>query len=244
MKKRYGNYKKKRFEPSVRTHDYVGRHKKCSDFYEFEPLFKACQADLKNKKRILKRFTSETSVKEGNFYVLKGILVYVDKVGEEETWNNRKQARLRCIYENGTESDILSRSLAKSLFLDGRIVTENVDEVLAGFSWVNEDDKPFSYVYVLKSLSKDSQIRDIEDLHKIGYSETTVEDRICNAINELTYLMAKVKIIATYKMYNVNTQKFEDLLHRFFSPARVSIDIIDNNGTRCTPREWFQVLLR
>ena len=226
---------------SVGAYDYVARAKKCKDFNKFEPLFKACQTDLKNGKRRLAKFTSELSIKEGAFLVYRGMLVYIDKVGDFSQRNQRKQARLRCIYENGTESDMLRNSLAKPMYSDGKIVTENFEEALKEFSGITEEDKPSGYIYVLKSLSRDPQVKSIKDLYKIGYSETTVEDRIKNAANETTYLMAKVKVVTSYKMYNTNTQKFEDLLHRFFDSARLSIDVIDNNGTRHTVREWFQV---
>ena len=55
--------------------------------------------------------------------------------------------------------------------------------------------------------------------------------------------MSKVKIVETFKTFNVNAQKFEDLIHRFFKAAQVLIDVIDNNGTRCSPKEWFSVPL-
>lgn len=228
---------------SVGAYDYIARAKKCKDFDKFEPLFKTCQADLKKQKRFLRKFTSETSIKEGAFLVYRGMLVYIDKVGDFSQRNQRKQARLRCIYENGTESDMLRNSLAKPMYSDGKIVTENYEEALKEFSGVTEEDKSSGYIYVLRSLSKDPQVKAVKDLYKIGYSETTVEDRIRNATNETTYLMSKVKVVASYKMYNVNTQKFEDLLHRFFDIARLSIDVMDNNGTRHTVREWFQVPL-
>lgn len=233
----------KKVDRSVGAYDYVARAKKCEDFDKFEPLFKACQVDLKNGKRRLMKFTTETSIKEGAFLVYRGMLLYVDKVGNFSQRNQRKQARLRCIYENGTESDILRNSLAKPMYSDGKIVTENYEEALKEFSGVTEEDKPSGYIYVLRSLSKDPQVKAVKDLYKIGYSETTVEDRIRNSANETTYLMAKVKVVSSYKMYNVNTQKFEDLLHRFFDAARLSIDVMDNNGTRHTVREWFQVPL-
>lgn len=226
---------------SIGAYDYVARAKKCKDFDKFEPLFKACQTDLKNGKRRLAKFTSELSIKEGAFLVYRGMLVYIDKVGDFSQRNQRKQARLRCIYENGTESDMLRNSLAKPMYSDGKIVTENFEEALKEFSGITEEDKPSGYIYVLKSLSRDPQVKSVKDLYKIGYSETTVEERIKNAANETTYLMAKVKVVTSYKMYNTNTQKFEDLLHRFFDSARLSIDVIDNNGTRHTVREWFQV---
>ena len=224
-------------------YDYIARAKKCSDFEKFEPLFKACQLDLKNQKRSLKKFTSEASIKEGAFFVCRGTLVYIDKVGDFSQRNQRMQARLRCIYENGTESDMLRNSLAKNLYVDGKIVTENYEEALKGFSGITQEDKPSGHIYVLKSLSKDPKVKSIKDLYKIGYSETTVEERIKNAANEATYLMAKVKVVTSYKVYNIDAHSFETLLHRFFDPARLSIDIIDNNGTRHSVREWFQVPL-
>lgn len=228
-------------KPAVHTYDYVAQRHKCDDFAQFEPLFKACQADLACGKRKLKKFTTETSIKPGNFFVYKGVLLYIAAVGKEEERNQRKQARLRCIYENGTESDLLRNSLAKAMYADGKIVSSNVDDLLNALANVNEDDKAAGFVYVLRSLSRDPQVKQLKDLYKIGYSTDSVENRIKNAANETTYLMAPVKIVATYKVYNVNAQKFEDLLHKFFKAANLGIDVIDHNGTRHTVHEWFQV---
>lgn len=61
------------------------------------------------------------------------------------------------------------------------------------------------------------------------------------AEQETTYLMAPVKIVAEYKTFNMNTQKFELLLHNYLVHCCVSIDITDKNGVRRTPREWFPV---
>ena len=228
-------------KPGVHSYDYVAQRHKCADFAQFEPLFKACQADLANGKRKLKKFTTETSIIPGNFFVYKGVLLYIAAVGKEEERNQRRQARLRCIYENGTESDLLRNSLAKAMYADGKIVSDNIDDMMNELANINEEDKAIGFVYVLRSLSRDPQVKQIKDLYKIGYSNDSVENRIKNAANETTYLMAPVKIVATYKVYNVNTQKFEDLLHKFFDTAQLSIDVIDNNGTRHTVREWFQV---
>lgn len=228
-------------KPAVHTYDYVAQRHKCDDFAQFEPLFKACQADLACGKRKLKKFTTETSITPGHFFVYKGVLLYIAAVGKEEERNQRRQARLRCIYENGTESDLLRNSLAKAMYADGKIVSDNIDDMMNELANINEEDKAVGYVYVLRSLSRDPQVKQIKDLYKIGYSNDSVENRIKNAANETTYLMAPVKVVATYKIYNVNTQKFEDLLHKFFDSAKLSIDVIDNNGTRHTVREWFQV---
>ena len=66
-----------------------------------------------------------------------------------------------------------------------------------------------------------------------------VEERIKNASQEPTYLMSDVRIIMTFKCFNMNTHKLEQLLHTFFGKACLSIDIFDKNGNRHTPREWF-----
>ena len=228
---------------TVGTFDHVAKQKKCKDFDKFELLFKSCQDDLKNNKRRLLKFANEASIKPGAFFVLRGMLLYIDTVGDFSYRNHRQQARTRCIYENGTESDILRNSLAKTMYSEGQIVSENVDNTLKTMAGITEEDESNGSIYILKSLSKDPQVKAIANLYKIGWSSTGVEDRIKNAINEPTYLMAKVKIVETYKTFNVNAQKFEDLLHKFFKPAQVLIDVIDNNGTRCSPKEWFDVPL-
>ena len=228
---------------TVGTFDHVAKQKKCKDFDKFELLFKSCQDDLKNNKRRLLKFANEASIKPGAFFVLRGMLLYIDTVGDFSYRNHRQQARTRCIYENGTESDILRNSLAKTMYSEGQIVSENVDDTLKTMAGITEEDESNGSIYILKSLSKDPQVKAFANLYKIGWSSTSVEDRIKNAINEPTYLMAKVKIVETYKTFNVNAQKFEDLLHKFFKPAQVLIDVIDNNGTRCSPKEWFDVPL-
>lgn len=228
---------------SVGTFDHVAKQKKCLDFDKFEPLFKSCQEDLKNNKRRLMKFSNEGSIKPGTFFILRGMLLYIDSLGKTSFRNHRMQARTRCIYENGTESDILKNSLAKTMYTEGQIVSENIENTLKNMAGIDEQDAETGYIYILKSLSKDIKIKEIPNLYKIGWSSTKVEDRIKNAINEPTYLMSKVKIVETYKIYNVNAQKFEDLIHNFFKSAQVLIDVIDNNGTRCSPKEWFSVPL-
>ena len=230
-------------ERTVGTFDHVAKQKKCKDFDKFEPLFKACQEDLKNNKRRLMKFANESSIKHGAFFVLRGMLLYIDSVGEFKYRNHRNQARTRCIYENGTESDILRNSLAKTMYSEGKIVSENIDDTLKNMVGITDEDESNGCIYILKTQSKDPQIREIPDLYKIGWSSISVEERTKNAVNEPTYLMAKVKIIETFKTYNVNAQKFEDLIHKFFKAAQVLIDVIDNNGTRCSPKEWYSVPL-
>ena len=91
----------------------------------------------------------------------------------------------------------------------------------------------------MKSKSNKPEIKDIKHLYKIGFSTTTVEERIKNAAQEPTYLMAEVRIIMTYKCFNMNTHKLELLLHNFFGSSCLNVDVFDSLGNRHTPREWF-----
>ena len=221
--------------------DFVARRKSCPNFEEYEEIFRKCQSELKYGIRTLEKF-NEKQIEEGQMFVLNGILVYVNKIYHiKKDKNNKDDGRTHLIFENGTESNMLFRSLGKGLFLNGKHVSNTVEEKMKKFNNIQDEDKATGYIYVLQSRSKDEKIKSVRNLYKIGYSETTVKSRIKNAANEPTYLMAPVKIVAEFKTYNMNTQKFEDLLHKFLGECQISIDVFDNNGSRHTPREWFQV---
>ncbi len=230
--------------------EFVARRKPCKDFKKYESLFKEVQKDLVNKNRKLIPFT-ETLLKPGSYYVNNGILLYLESVdykkrkwqrGEKE--NNRmrefEDGRTRTIFENGTESNMLLRSLAKALIMNGSAVTDIENEnIFKNDSSITEEDKETGIIYVLKSKSTDNRITSIPNLYKIGFSKTEVNERIKNAEKEPTYLMAPVDNIASWKCYNMNTQKFEQLIHNFFGSSCLEIDVFDEKGNRHTPREWF-----
>ena len=104
---------------------------------------------------------------------------------------------------------------------------------------VVENDQETGYIYILKSKSEKPEIKEFANLYKIGFSTVEVEERIKNASQEATYLMADVSIVMAFKCYNMNPQRFEQLLHTFFGKACLNIDVFDKNGNRHTPREWF-----
>jgi hypothetical protein len=233
--------------------DFVGKRFKCKDFDKYEHLFKEVQDDLALGKRKLVDF-KEPNLREGNYYVHNGILFLLESITyekedhyKEDGTRVRKDGRTRCIFENGTESNILKRSVEKNLYKNGKVVTQNVDKVIdeftEAFSGISEEDKETGHIYVLKSRSEKDEISSINNLYKIGYSSTSVQERIKNAENEPTYLMAPVKIESSWMCYNMNAQKFESLIHRFFGHTCIEIDVFDNNGIRHTPREWFIVPL-
>ena len=221
--------------------DFVARRKPCKDFDKYENRFRDIQQDLKDGKRKTVKF-HENQIQEGAFFILNGILVLVNElIGIKVDKFGKRDGRTKLIFENGTESNMLFRSLGKGLFQNGQGITFT-DSSYPAFSTseeVNEEDQPLGYIYILKSKSINQKIREIENLYKIGFSKNVVEERIKNAKEEPTYLMAAVKIVETYQCYNMNPQKLEQLLHNFFGKACLNIDIFDNEGNRHTPREWF-----
>lgn len=223
--------------------DYVASRKVCTDFDKYEIMLEECQLDIKEGRRELKPFKNGQQIEEGHFFILKGVLLYVDKVGEFVVENGVKNARLRCIFENGTESDMLMRSLGAELYKDGRRVTENANnmeqDILEKFNSISDDDVETGYIYVLKSKSTNDYIRPIKNLYKIGFSTTSVEERVKNSSNEPTYLMAPVTIVTTFKCYNMDVNKFENLLHNFFGQACLELEVTDKIGIKHKPREWF-----
>lgn len=78
-------------------------------------------------------------------------------------------------------------------------------------------------------------------LHKIGVTGGSVEARIANAEHEATYLLAKVEVVATYKLAGINRVRMERLFHRLFASARQDLAIGDRFGHSVEPREWFLV---
>lgn len=238
----------KKFEDRI-IPDFVARRKACKDFSKFEPLFKEVQLDLKSGKRILIEFKHD-DLKEKCFYVHNGILLFLDNVKFEKQIqefnsgiHNRPDGRTKTVFENGTESNMMFQSLYKALHENGKAVTQNSDfinnDFLEKFSNVNEEDQAAGFIYILKSKSDKQEIKEIRNLYKIGFSKVSVEERIKNASQETTYLMADVKIVMVYKCYNMKPNVLEQLLHGFFGKSCLNIDVFDMNGNRHTPREWF-----
>ena len=229
--------------------DFVARRKPCKDFDKYEHLFIEVQKDLAAGKRKLIDF-KQGNLKEESYYVHNGILFYLEQINisrrehyKDDGIRVREDGRTRCIFENGTESNMLKRSVEKILYANGRVVTENIDKVNEGFTEqfgaITHEDEEAGYIYVLKSKSKDEKIASIQNLYKIGYSKTEVEERIKNAEKQPTYLMAPVSIVGVWKGYNMNPQKLEQLLHNFFGNSCLNVDVFDDKGKRHTPQEWF-----
>ncbi len=240
-------FKLKNIPKTIDSPDYIAKRKPCEEFAQFEPLFKQIHAGLVSGEKVTKSFTSERQIAPGEFFILQGMLVYVANLG---TWEKRNygnfNARLYCVFENGTESNMFLRSLAAALWKDEnsrQILDAAQLELFKKSEQIAQEDEATGYIYVLRSLSEDPQIKGIENLYKIGFSSQPVKQRIQNAPQEPTYLMANVIPVTEFQTYNLNPQKLEILLHTFFAKSCLNLDIFGSDGKRYTPREWFVVPL-
>ncbi|MBQ3700714.1 MAG: GIY-YIG nuclease family protein [Prevotella sp.] len=227
--------------------DYVAQHVLCENFEDYKPLFDKVHRELKEGKRSLVKINKTATLVEGRFYYVGGQMLLLEKIGElKRSSNFLPDARTRCIYENGTESDILLQTLRKSVVGDGYAISELQDESDAQFfsnADIATDDNVTGYIYVLSSLSDAPDVKEVKNLYKIGFTTNSVEQRIANAENDPTYLMAPVKIVATYKVVNLNSQKFEDLVHQLLMAVQFQVVVYDEMGIAHQPKEWFVVPL-
>lgn len=224
----------------------VANREKCEDFATFKPLFEQVQKELDSGLRETRSFERKSEIEKGKFFILFGQKAYIASVGElfKQEYGDL-DARLRVIFDNGTESNMLMRSFQRALTKDetGRRVTDYnagplfSDQTLDG-------DEASGIIYVLRSKSDHPLVAENRDLvHKIGVTNMNVEKRIAGAHLQPTFLMANVDVVATYELYNINRSKLENLIHRIFEPARLDIEIMDRFGRPVVPREWFLVPL-
>jgi hypothetical protein len=229
-----------------RAAEEVADRTRCADFDKFQPLFERVEREMKSGFRKTLRFGGDASIASGNYFIVGGLLAYVAEIGEIlKTQSGHDDARLRVIYGNGTESNLLLRSLQKALFKDeaGRRLTDPDMGPLFGDS-PEPDDIETGIIYVLRSLSSHPFVVEHRELiHKIGVTGGKVEARVANAAKDATYLLADVKIVATYKLHNLNRTRLENIFHRLFGAAQIDLTIEDRFGNPVKPREWFLVPL-
>jgi hypothetical protein len=228
--------------------DEVAQRTKCEDYWQFETVFKNLHADLKSDKAETVRFAENWQIKVGDAFILNGVICFVDEVGDEHGRGEHKDARLRLIFENGTESNMLRRSLGRALYMEetGRRILRDRDDTLAeAFQDIRltHRDQRTGVIYIVKSTSKNSALAQFPHLYKIGYTELTVDQRIRNAERDIAFLEGTVQKVAEFECYNMNPQRFESLVHGFLAVQRLNVDLVGKDGRYYRPREWFAVSL-
>lgn len=236
-------------KPSERLRpDYIAHRKVCKDFDLYEEAFQRIHDDLEHGRRRLVEF-KEGDLHEGCYYVLRGVVLYLEqnlavkqKIEYKSGAKVRREGRTRCIFDNGTESSMLYRSLGKALKLDGFCISDLIEQNENSVS-IDSSDVQNGYIYVLRSLSRAPQIRSIRNLYKIGYCSGDVTTRIKNAVHEPTYLMNDAEVVLTVRCYNLDVPYLEASIHSFFSNVNVCFEVRDNEGIMHYPKEWFTVPL-
>ncbi|HBN74084.1 MAG TPA: hypothetical protein DD376_05140 [Sutterella sp.] len=225
----------------------IASRKQCQDFFRFEKLFQDIQQDILNGKAKTARFKNETQVEIGDFFILNGLLCLVDDIIEESGEQyTRDNPRLRVIFENGVETNILKRSLSRALYKDanGRRVIPTAETVTNRMVGLSHRDKATGCIYILASETKAPELAELKRqgrLVKIGYSSQSVEERVKHAADDPTYLEAPVRILASLDCFNLNPQKVEHLIHAFLVKQRINMTIISSKGIPYKPTEWFAV---
>jgi hypothetical protein len=231
-----------------RAAEEIANRTKCEDFDKFKPLFDKVKRELASGERKTRTFQTRSmdEIQQGTFFIVGGQIAYVAEVGEEFTTQyERRDSRLRVIYDNGTEGDVLQRSLQRALHRDevARLITDPSAGPLFGDK-MEANDIESGTIYVLRSLSDHPYVAERRELiHKIGVTGGKVETRIADAENDATYLLANVEVIATYKLSNLHRTRLENIFHRIFAAAQLNLTIEDRFGRPVKPREWFLVPL-
>ncbi|WP_424970236.1 GIY-YIG nuclease family protein [Dinoroseobacter sp. S76] len=222
----------------------IANRQKCEDFERFKPLFEQVQNEIDTGMRTTRPFERKAEIAPGRFFIVGGQKAYVAEMDEAFlTAQGMTDARLRVIFDNGTESNMLMRSLQRALHKDdaGRRITDSSAGPLFA-DQTADGDEASGTIYVLRSKSDLPIVKEHRNvLHKIGVTSGKVERRIANAKIDATFLLADVEVVATYELYNINRTKLENLIHRIFDPARLDIEIKDRFGNPVVPREWFLV---
>jgi hypothetical protein len=235
-----------RSQEDIRAAEEIAQRNPCVDFEKFKPVFEAVQRDLGSGERVTIKYRDDAEVAKRDLFVLDGQKVLVAELGD---WfvpdHGRKDRRIRVIYDNGTESELLVRSLQRALNKDKasrRIISGTQYHLFSDKE--EEGDTETGYIYVLRSKSEHPFISEHRSVvHKIGVTGGDIQSRIANARKDPTYLLADVEVVASFKLANINRKRLEALLHKFFSEARLDLELKDRFGVEVEPREWFLVPL-
>ena len=235
----------------IKAAEEVAQRFPCEEFAEFKPIFEEVQRQLKTGERQTVKYQDNATINQGDLFILDGQKVLVAETGEMFISDyGLRNYRMRVIYDNGTESNLLFRSLQRALNKDktSRRITKLDLGPLFSFQAEAEvepkEDLTAGHIYVLRSQSEHPFIAENRAIvHKIGVTSGDVKKRIANAKHDPTYLLADVEIVATFKLSQINRTKLEAILHKFFANARLDLELRDRFDTPVKPREWFLVPL-
>jgi T5orf172 domain len=234
-----------RSRSEIKAAEEIAQRTPCQNFDDFKPIFDTVQRQLGTGERQTLKYQDNAAVNQGDLFTLDGQKVVVVDMGEPFVSDyGRQDRRLRVVYDNATESDLLLRSLQRALNKDKasrRITNPDFGPLFAD---IEAADLPTGHIYVLRSKSDHPFVAEHRSvIHKIGVTGSDVKSRIANAKKDPTYLLADVEIVATFKLANINRKGLEVILQKFFASAQLDLELPDRFGIPVRPREWFLIPL-
>lgn len=233
----------------VKAAEEVAQRTPCREFAAYKATFEQVQRELDTGIRKTVKHHDDFDPEPGDLFIVAGQKVLIAEAGPRFTTDyDRTDRRLRVIYDNGTESDLLLRSLQRALNRDPasrQILPADMKGMPLFADQIDEEDADSGAVYVVRSLSTHPFIAEHRDLiHKIGVTGQDVKKRLAGAKKDPTFLLADVELVGSYKLANINRNKLEGLLHTFFADARIDLELTDRFADKVEPREWFLLPLQ
>jgi T5orf172 domain len=237
-----------RSRQEIKAAEEIAQRTPCQDFDRFKPIFDQVQRDLKKGARQTIKYQDNAAINQDDLFILNGQKILIAEMDKPFiTDSGLPNCRLRAVYDNGTESDYLLRSLQRALNKDKasrRITNPDLGSLPLFSQAAAADGLATGYIYVLRSQSDHPFIVENRSvIHKIGVTSGDVKSRVANAKKDPTYLLADVEIVVTFKLANINSNRLEALLHRFFGSVQLDLELKDRFEIPVKPQEWFFVPL-
>lgn len=225
--------------------DEIGKQTPCQDFYMYESHFRNLHARLESGDLKTIRHTA-TNLNQGDAFILDGMVGFIQSMGEERVGSRgRHDPRLRLVFDNKTESNILLSTLNKRLYTDqnGRRIIPSADD-FADFDTPKAKAKVRTgQIYIVRTLSSNPKLRQIPNLYKIGFTKSTVEERTKNATRDIAFLESPVEVMLKADCFDTDPRGLESLIHGFLHHQRINITLTGKNGGKYHPQEWFSISL-
>lgn len=220
----------------------------CKDFYRFESIFTRIHKAIESGDFTKTNFSSTKNITVGSVFVLNGFVCYVADIYKAEARKNtRSQERLRLIFANGTESNMLTYSLATAQYK-----YENSYQLqITDPEWVNDDlaknfgddRQPTGVIYIAQLIETPDNLKHYKNLYKVGFSKLTGDIRTKRSIRDTAFLQQPVNIIAEWQIYIANPREVESVLHAFFYEQRIKISSKGSDDKFYKATEWFDIPL-
>lgn len=241
------HYKERSKQDQYDDEDIASRFK-CKDFYRFEPIFTRIHKAIESGDFTKTNFSSTKNITVGSVFVLNGFVCYVADIYKAEARKNaRSQERLRLIFANGTESNMLTHSLATAQYK-----YENSYQLqITDPEWVNDDlaknfgddRQPTGVIYIAQLIETPENLEHYKNLYKVGFSKLTGDVRTKHSIRDTAFLQQPVNIIAEWQIYDADPRKVESVLHAFFYEQKVKMSSKGSDDKLYKATEWFDIPL-